>query len=138
MNLRFLLDTNVISEPLRPSPRRSVLAAIHRHQEEIAIASLVWHELHFGAARLPKGARRTAIERYLEEVVAETVPILPYDHAAAAWHASERARLTAMGKTPSFADAQIAAIAHANGLTLVTSNAKDFAAFSGLNVRSWV
>lgn len=137
MSLRYLLDTNVISEPLRPSPKKGVLAALRRHEGEIAIASVVWHELHFGVERLPEGEHRRAIARYLEEVVAPTVTILPYDRKAARWHASERARLAAAGRTPTFADAQIAAIARVHGLTLVTANARDFSLFAGLRVRDW-
>lgn len=137
MSLRYLLDTNVISEPLRPSPKKSVLAALRRHEGEVAIAAIVWHELHFGVERLPEGARRRAIARYLDEVVAPTVAILPYDREAARWHASERARLAAAGKTPTFADGQIAAIARVHGLTMVTANARDFSVFAGLRVRNW-
>jgi tRNA(fMet)-specific endonuclease VapC len=137
VSLRYLLDTNVISEPLRPTPSKAVLARLHRHQGEIAIASVVWHELQFGVSRLPPGARRHAIERYLEDVVAETVPVLSYDREAAGWHAGERARLVAAGKTPPFADAQTAAIAHVHDLTLVTANAKDFSVFADLRVRNW-
>jgi tRNA(fMet)-specific endonuclease VapC len=63
----------------------------------VATASLVWHELLFGCHRLPASHRRTALERYLQDVIASHVPVLAYDDAAAAWHASERARLTGDG-----------------------------------------
>jgi tRNA(fMet)-specific endonuclease VapC len=102
-----------------------------------AIASIVWHELQFGCARLPKSRRRSAIERYLEEVVLASFPILDYGHAAAQWHAHERARLEAAGKTPPFIDGQIAAIASVNDLMLVTANKADFRGFKGLRVQSW-
>jgi tRNA(fMet)-specific endonuclease VapC len=65
---RYLLDTNVISEPLRPIPNPTVLARLQQHDGAIAIASVVWHELLFGSARLAASARRTAIERYLHQV----------------------------------------------------------------------
>ena len=68
----------------------------------------------------------------------ESFPVLDYDRKAADWHALERARLSAAGKTPPFADGQIAAIAHVNGLTLVTANTNDFRRFKGLRVRSWL
>ncbi|MFN8635054.1 MAG: hypothetical protein U0893_14455 [Chloroflexota bacterium] len=63
--------------------------------------------------------------------------ILPYDSAAADWHARERARLAAIGQTPPFVDGQIAAIAVTNGLTLVTANVADFRAFAELIVVDW-
>jgi tRNA(fMet)-specific endonuclease VapC len=98
---------------------------------------VVWHELWFGCQRLPVSAKRAAIERYLNEVVAVSMPIFSYDQAAAEWHAAERARLTALGKTPPFADGQIMAIAHANSLILVTQNPSDYAAFGKVKVEDW-
>ena len=137
MSLKYLLDTNVVSEPLRPKPRHGVIQRLRRHEEEIAISSVVWHELRFGAERLPPSRRREAIVRYLDEVVLVAMPILDYDRAAAEWHAKERARLASRGETPSFADGQIAAIAHVNDLTLVTFNDADFRRFHELRIVSW-
>ncbi len=137
MKLKYLLDTNVVSEPLRPSPAAGVLQKLRRHEEEIAISSVVWHELRFGAHRLPVSRRREAIERYLHEVVLATMPILDYDRAAADWHATERARLQAQGHVPPFADGQIAATARVHNLTLVTFNGSDFKRFRGLTVQNW-
>ena len=138
MSLKYLLDTNTVSEPLRPSPSRTVLRRLASHEGETAIASIVWHELQFGCARLPVSRRREAIERYLEDVVLASFPILDYDRAAAEWHARERVRLEAAGKTPPFVDGQIAAIACVNDLVLVTQNKVDFRGFKGLRVESWI
>jgi tRNA(fMet)-specific endonuclease VapC len=98
---------------------------------------IVWHELLFGCYRLPASAKRTAIENYLFQVIAPSIVILPYDESAAEWHAAERARLVAVGQTPSFADGQIAAIAKTNELTLVTLNLSDYAGFADLKVEDW-
>ena len=137
MTLRYLLDTNVLSEPVRPTPNAAIMSRIEAHQGEVATASPVWHELLFGCRRLPPSHRRSVLERYLFEVVAASIPILSYDERAADWHAGERARLTAVGRTPAFVDGQIAAIASVNGLTLVTRNHEDFAHFDGLAVEDW-
>ena len=137
MSIRYLLDTNVVSEPLRPQPHPLVLARIQQHETRMCIASIVWHELLFGCYRLSVSARRASIEHYLLHVVAPTVPILEYDEKAAAWHAVERARLGALGRTPSFADAQIAAVASTNTLVLVTFNTADYVDFDGLSVEDW-
>ena len=137
MSLKFLLDANVISEPLRPQPHPGVLRKLRLHGDEIAIAAVTWHELRYGAARLPASRRRTAIERYLEEVVAATMLILEYDRAAAEWHADEKARLVTRGQTPSFADGQIAATARVNDLALVTFNGADFRRFEGIRILTW-
>lgn len=136
MKLRFLLDSNVISEPTRLSPNPGILRRLREHQDEMAIASVVWHELLYGCERLPASRKRRAIESYLFETVL-TLPILPYDEAAAQWHAAERARLEARGKTPPFNDSQIAAIAKTKSLTLVTGNLAHFESFEGLQMVDW-
>ncbi|HEX9940850.1 MAG TPA: PIN domain-containing protein [Thermoanaerobaculia bacterium] len=94
------------------------------HEGEVGIATAVWHELLFGWERLPQSRKKKTIGDYLFQIVRETMPILPYDQAAAEWHARERARLTAIGKTPPFLDGQIAATAKVNGLILVTANGR--------------
>ncbi len=137
MSLVYLLDTNILSEPLRPRPNSQILKRLERHQSEIAIASIVWHELWFGCYRLPPSAKRTAIENYLTQVVTPSIPILPYDQAAAEWHATERARLTREGKTPPFADGQIIAIAHVNDLTLITLNRAGYVGFKDVPIDDW-
>ena len=137
MSLRFLLDTNVVSEPLRLSPNPRLLEQLRLHHNESAIAAVTWHELWFGCQRLPVSAKRDKIEDYLNEVVAVTMPVLPYDQRAAEWHAAERARLVAAGKTPSFADGQIAAVAAANELTLVTLNVSHYREFAALRLTDW-
>ena len=137
MSFVYLLDTNIVSEPLRPVPNQRTLDHLEQYQHEIAIASVVWHELLFGLKRLPESEKRRAIEAYLNDVVAPSLPVLPYDAQAASWHALERARLTAVGKTPSFVDGQIASIAAVNDLTLVTANVSDYSNFEGLRVENW-
>jgi len=137
VSLRFLLDTNVVSEPLRPAPDPGVIEKIRRHETAAALAAVVWHELVFGLSRLAPSRRRDAIEEYLDRVVAPGFPILPYDEEAADWHGRERARLASEGRTPSFADGQIAAVAHTNGLVLVTANRQHFEPFDGLEIEDW-
>ena len=135
--IRYLLDTNVVSEPTKPRPRPGLLRKLLDHEDEIAIPVIVWHELRYGLARLPESRRRAAIASYLDDVVRVTMPILDYDELAAEWHAAERARLAARGDTPPFADSQIAAIAQVNDLTLVTFNEVDFRRFDGLRIVTW-
>ncbi|MGA9381259.1 MAG: type II toxin-antitoxin system VapC family toxin [Phormidium sp.] len=137
MSLVFLLDSNIISEPLRPIPNANVIEMLQRHKDEIALATIVWHELIFGCNRLPESKKRQMIENYLRELEETKIPLLPYDANAAKWHAKERARLVTIGKTPSFADGQIAAIAKVNNLILVTNNVSDYADFLELQVENW-
>ena len=90
----------------------------------------------FGCERMPRGKRRSEVEDYLTLVVRQLYPILPYDEAAASWHASERVRLERRGKTPPFVDGQIASIAAVRDLIVVTANAEDFKAFD-VRVEAW-
>jgi tRNA(fMet)-specific endonuclease VapC len=137
VSARFLLDTKVVSEPLRPQPSAKLLDQLRRYSNDVVIAALTWHELWYGCQRLAPSAKRSAIETYLSDVVALTMPVLPYDERAAEWHAAERARLVGAGKTPTFVAGQIAAVAVTNGLTLVTRNLADYTDFSGLSVTDW-
>jgi tRNA(fMet)-specific endonuclease VapC len=131
------LDTNVLSEPLKTTPDESVLRNLKKHQYEISTAAPVWHELQYGCLRLPNSRKRRVIEQYLNNVIRQTILILPYDERTAEWHAKERARLSLKGEVPSFVDGQIASIAKVNGLILVTRNVGDFKAFSGLKIKNW-
>jgi len=138
VTVRFLLDTNVVSEPVRPSPNRRLLGHMQSHTGAMGIGAPTWHELRFGCGRLPRSRRKERLEDYLATVIRADLPILPYDEAAAAWHARQRARLLAVGRMPGFVDGQIAAIASVNDLILVTANRSDFAAFEGLRLEDWL
>ena len=137
VTLRYLLDTNVLSEPtkLRPNPR--ITERLLTDQSQIATAAPAWNELLYGVYLMPPSARRARLEERLFQELAVTLPILPYDAAAARWHAEERARLERAGRRPPFVDGQIAAVAYANGLTLVTANLADYANFRGITIEDW-
>ena len=135
--MKYLLDTNVLSEAVKTAPNRHVMTMFEKHQEEIVTASPVWHELQYGCRRLPVSRKREIIESYIEDVIRQNMVILPYDEHAARWHAEERARLAAQGQIPPYVDSQIAAIAKVNGLVLVTRNTSDFEMFSDLKVQNW-
>jgi tRNA(fMet)-specific endonuclease VapC len=128
---RFLLDTNILSEP-----NQSVLDKLEKYQNEIATATIVWHELLFGCQRLPTSRKREKLEQYLYQTVAQ-LQIDSYTQEAAEWHAAERARLSLLGKTPPFADGQIAAIAKVNDLIIVTANVSDYEIFSDIVIENW-
>lgn len=136
MTVRFLLDSNVLSEPSRPAPNEKVLSKLTQHKAEVGVASLVVHEMLYGCLRLPSLKRRDYLWKYIQRSVLG-LPIFNYDLSAARWHAEERARLSAIGRTPAFVDGQIASIAACNGLRLVTRNVSDFQHFEGLTVENW-
>ena len=139
--IRYLLDTNVVSEPVKPEPSEAVLSRLREQSGEGALPSIAWHELTYGAFRMEEGKRRRYLLEYLREVLRPSMPILPYDGAAARWHGRARTRLEKEGRSTPFADGQIAGIAGAEGLTVVTQNTSDFEPFSrlegGIDVENW-
>lgn len=137
MKTVYLIDTNIISEPLKPQPNSHVLALLERHQGMMAIPAITWHKLLYGCERLADSHRKERIRAYLREVVAPSLPVVPYDEHAAWIHADARRHLEETGKSLPFVDTQIAAIAKANNLVLVTRNINDFKVFPGLMLENW-
>ena len=135
--MKYLVDTNVLSEAVKTIPDKSVLKMFEKWENQIVTAAPVWHELQFGCRRLPRSRKREVIASFLNDIVKRTMLILPYDDRAAEWHAKERTRLSSKGLTPSFVDGQIAAISAVNGLTLITRNVNDFKQFLRLKVQNW-
>ncbi|GAA1820226.1 type II toxin-antitoxin system VapC family toxin [Agromyces neolithicus] len=123
----IVLDTNVLSEPMRVSPDANVMKWLQRLDEPSAITAISLGELLDGAARLAPGRRRdglvTAIERVIES---HRGIVLPYDDRAARAHARfQEARRTA-GRPLSVEDGMIAAICDVAGARLATRNITDF------------
>ncbi|KNZ33190.1 MAG: hypothetical protein AD742_08090 [Methylibium sp. NZG] len=136
MALRFLLDTNVVSELTKAVPNPALASALQMHEAACAIGAPTLEELFFGCARLPSGTRRVWFRTWIEGLVART-SVLPYDSKAAAWLGEERARLAGISRPAPRTDGEIAAIAVTSGLTLVTRNTRDFAGFAGLALQDW-
>ena len=74
--MKYLLDTNVLSEPLKTNPDESVLKKLKKYQYEIVTAAPVWHELQFGYQRLPESRKREIINRFLNDVIKQNLLIL--------------------------------------------------------------
>jgi hypothetical protein len=132
----ILIDTNVISEPLRVSPDPKVVAWIDtQNVETLFLAAISLAELRFGIAALPDGRRRDALHENIERRIVPLFRgrILPFDADAAAAYATLRARARANGQGIGVADGYIAATATANGLSIATRDAAPFEA-AGLNV----
>jgi tRNA(fMet)-specific endonuclease VapC len=134
MTLKYLLDTNILSEAKRSKPNQKVMEQLKLAKHEIATATIVVHELLYGCFLLPKSKKRQDLEDYINIVILAEVPLFDYDLKSAQYHSQERARLSKLGKTSSFSDGQIASIAFTNNLSLVTNNVSDFQDFDGLKV----
>ena len=134
--MRYLLDTNVLSEGLRPAPNEMVMARLKENRAVVATASAVVHELVYGVARLPPGHRRDEVQSYVRTLLNSSLPVLPYDEPAAAWHGRHRAEAERAGQAVGFADGVIAATAAVNDLTVVSRDTSRFAAL-GVSVEDW-
>ncbi|WP_281915957.1 type II toxin-antitoxin system VapC family toxin [Caldimonas thermodepolymerans] len=132
----ILLDTNLISEPLRAAPEPRVVAWLDAQPLETLFLSVVTvAELRYGVARLPNGRRRKALVERLETQVlpAFASRILAFDLPATQAYADLMAKVQAAGQPIGMADGLIAAIARTHGMTVATRDTAPFAA-AGVSV----
>lgn len=137
MGIKYLLDTNILSELSKDKPDLKVTEKINKYGDSCVTSALVIHEINYGIHRLAESKLKTNLMVFLKQLEDYQFQVLPYDNAAAHYHALERARLVAKGLTPAFVDGQIAAISSSNNLTLVTRNTSDFENFNNLTLENW-
>jgi len=126
----ILLDTNIVSEPWKPRPDRSVIAWLKAQPfSSLYICAPVLAELRFGAERLDGGLRRDFLRASIDhlENVGYRGRILALDGPAAAEFGRLAARGERAGRAMGLVDAMIAAIALANRATVATRDESDFA-----------
>ncbi|WP_368496840.1 type II toxin-antitoxin system VapC family toxin [Herbiconiux sp. A18JL235] len=123
----IVLDTNVLSEPLRPNPSPGVVDWLAGLHEPVAITSVSLAELCRGAGALPRGRRRQRLEEGIENVArAFRRDLLPFEGNAARTYARMDEARTRAGRPLSVEDGMIAAICASTGATLATRNVSDF------------
>ncbi|KVQ65593.1 type II toxin-antitoxin system VapC family toxin [Burkholderia territorii] len=132
----ILVDTNVISEPLRREPSGAVIEWLDAQiVETLFLSAISLAEMRFGVAALPAGRRRDWLDQSIEQRVLPLFRgrILPFDDAASKAYASLRAKARAAGHALVPADGFIAATAAANSLIVATRDVAPFEA-AGLRV----
>ena len=132
----ILLDTNVMSEPLRQAPEPRVIAWIDAQpMETLFLSAITVAELRAGVALLPAGNRRAGLQENLEKRVLPLFAgrVLPFDLACTQAYAALMAKARGAGLTVAAADGHIAAIAAANGFAVATRDTGPFEA-AGLTV----
>jgi toxin FitB len=125
----ILLDTNVVSELMRPAPAPEVENWLGAQPAAFLFISAVTEaELRFGVALLPAGARRERLAEAMEDMLAADFAgrILPFDSAAASSYARIASDRRRAGRPIGQFDTQIAAIARARNAALATRNVGDF------------
>ena len=136
----YLLDTNIISQVTKPEPDENLMNNLEIHTGCCAISSITWFELLNGIALLPDGKKKAKLHSFLYDYVKPSFPIIPYDDHAAAINADITGVLIPKGHPTPILDTQIASIAIANNMILVTSDKKDFEIFAdqcSLIVENW-
>lgn len=124
----IVLDTNVLSEAMKPSPAEPVRTWAGRHSStELHLTSITLAEIWFGIEQLPEGRRKAAVTEAAEQTLAGfSRRVLSFDAAAAREHARLLARRLAAGAPMSALDAQIAAVCRMHRAVLATRNVRDF------------
>jgi len=127
--MSFLLDTNVVSEWIKPKPNAGViswLATVDEGQTCLSVVTIT--ELRYGIERMTRGARRTRLDKWLEQKLLNRFDgrILPIDMAVADECGRLLVRSEAAGRPIEARDAFIAATSEVYGLTLVTRRVSHF------------
>lgn len=137
----ILLDTNVVSEPLRARPDPGVLQWLDAQPTEtVYLSTISLSELLLGIESLPAGRRRRTLASAVEERVADLFGerILPFDVAAAEAYAKVVTAARRAGYPIAIADGQIAAVAAARGLIVATRDDAPFRAAGVTVVNPWL
>jgi predicted nucleic acid-binding protein len=139
--MSFLLDTNVVSEWVRPRPDQGVLSWLADADEDrVYLSVMTLAELRFGVDRLATGKRRARLDAWLREELPLRFEgrLLPIDRDVADAWGRIMARGEQTGRRMSVADAFVAATAEVHGLTLVTRNVADFEPALKAIVNPWI
>lgn len=126
----MILDTNIISEMMRPKPNASVLTWLNEQDAaQLFVATITIGEIFYGLEALPAGRRRQRLAASFEHLIRDAFDsrLLAFDETAARCYGSIMAARRKMGRPLGALDGQIAATALANRMTVVTRNTKDFA-----------
>ncbi|MBY0563055.1 MAG: PIN domain-containing protein [Hyphomonadaceae bacterium] len=134
----IVVDTNVLSELMRPAPAPAVVDWLRRNAKLLLLPTVAIGELRYGVARLAAGKRKLSLTQALDALVDRFADaILAYDLQAADCCGDILAEAESAGRPMALADAQIAAIARVARAELATRNASDFATTRLVLIDPW-
>lgn len=139
--MSFLLDTNVVSEWVKPQPNAGVIQWLAEADEDRIFLSVIsLAELRYGVARLSPGARRRRLEQWLSEELPERFEgrVLGISANVSDCWGQVMAQSQAAEFTMSIMDGFLAATAQVHQLTLVTRNIKDFSVLGPMILNPWI
>ena len=137
---RYLLDTNVVSELVKPRPDTRVVAWIRASDEaDLYLSVLTFAEIRFGIEKLPRGTRRERLRGWMETELADRFEdrILGIERGIAELWGVIMARAAAMSLRLPVMDTLLAATAEYHGMTMVTRNVRDFARADVATLDPW-
>jgi predicted nucleic acid-binding protein len=133
----YLVDTNIISELVRPAPEPRVIAFLTR-EADLWLSALTLHELAFGAARVAEPDRRRRLTSWLDAIRSRFQGRwLEVDEEIAEYAGRARGAAASRGRNVTPLDSLIAATAQKHSLTLATRNLRDFEALAIATFNPW-
>jgi len=123
--VKFLVDANVLSEPTKAVPDPNVVEWLRQHESDLAIDPIVLGEVRFGILLLPRGKRRSRLERWFDAGVRK-LHCLAWEAESGLRWAELLASLRASARAMPIKDSLIASTALVHGLAVVTRNRADF------------
>ena len=125
--MKYVVDTNVVSELMKPVPSDNVIDWFQDHEGEVYLTAITVKELFYGMLRLPDGKRKTSLKEAMTAIVMDCADkTFAFDAYSGYLCATLHERAVKSGRTATIEDLMIAAICQRNDAILATRNMKDF------------
>ncbi len=138
--MRYLLDTNVVSEWSKAQPNTQVIEWVERQpSSDLAVSAMTLAEVHYGIEIHPPGRRTNLLWHWYHDDFIRLIAdrVVPVDEAVALHWSSLRARSRRSGRTLPFVDSAIVSTAVVHGLIVITRNVRDFNGLGAIVFNPW-
>jgi len=124
--LKYLIDTNVVTEVMKPTPDQKVIQWLDENEDDLVIDAIILGEIYSGVKGKAEGRKRQLLEEWFRDYIVTDLPCLSWDSETSLVWGEMIADLKKIGLNPTVKDSMIAATAKRYGLVVVTRNVKDF------------